>query len=214
MSLTKKMKESGVRQKKRKELAARIARAGLTLFLERGYEQTTLDDIAAAANISRRTFFSYFKSKEDVLFGYAGSGFADALIPAIMEDTSTDEPLSLARMCFIKLATRFETRESVLADKLLRSTEALRIRKDGLSLQLEQSLTEAFWARWPDVERREELRLTSMIANGLLRIALEKWRSGSGKFSLASCIGETFDSLEKMRCAKAPLLLSPKLTCQ
>jgi AcrR family transcriptional regulator len=41
--------------------------AAAKIFSERGYQGTTLDDIAAAANISRRTFYSYFRSKDDLL---------------------------------------------------------------------------------------------------------------------------------------------------
>lgn len=41
----------------------------MRLFLEQGFEQTTIDQIAAAAGISRRSFFRYFGTKEDVLLG-------------------------------------------------------------------------------------------------------------------------------------------------
>ena len=39
----------------------------MALFLERGFEATTIDDIATAADMSRRSFFHYFASKEDVV---------------------------------------------------------------------------------------------------------------------------------------------------
>ena len=46
-----------------------LCRVGMSLFLERGFEQTTVDDIAAAAGIGRRTFFRYFASKNDLPWG-------------------------------------------------------------------------------------------------------------------------------------------------
>ncbi len=57
----------GVRERKRRETLQRITDAGIRLFVEKGYEATTLDEIAAAAGISRRTFFYYFKSKDEIL---------------------------------------------------------------------------------------------------------------------------------------------------
>lgn len=48
---------------------AELCRVGMRLFVERGFEQTTVDDIAAAAGIGRRTFFRYFASKNDLPWG-------------------------------------------------------------------------------------------------------------------------------------------------
>ena len=48
---------------------AELERLAITLFLERGFEETTVDDIAAEAGIGRRTFFRYFSSKNEVPWG-------------------------------------------------------------------------------------------------------------------------------------------------
>ncbi|WP_046731303.1 mycofactocin system transcriptional regulator [Streptomyces humi] len=63
---------------------AELERLGFELFAERGFDHTTVDDIAAAANIGRRTFFRYFASKNDLVWGDFEEQLArlDALLTA------------------------------------------------------------------------------------------------------------------------------------
>jgi AcrR family transcriptional regulator len=55
--------------RKRQQTSARIVEAAVALFTERGFDATTADDIAEAAECSRSTLFRYFGTKEDILFG-------------------------------------------------------------------------------------------------------------------------------------------------
>ena len=61
--------QGGLRERKRRDTLQRIAQTGLDLFIAKGYEETTLDDIAAAAGISRRTFFHYVSLRMVAMVG-------------------------------------------------------------------------------------------------------------------------------------------------
>ena len=67
----------GLRERKKLQTRGTIARAALRLFAERGYDETTLADIAEAADVAPRTIFAYFDSKEDILLSEEGTFLND-----------------------------------------------------------------------------------------------------------------------------------------
>jgi AcrR family transcriptional regulator len=83
------MTDTGLRERKKQRTREAIVEAALRLFEERGFEQTTIADIAEAADIAPRTFFGYFPSKDDVLFADFQETF-DGL-SARLSDRSDDE---------------------------------------------------------------------------------------------------------------------------
>jgi mycofactocin system transcriptional regulator len=66
---------------------AELEQIALDLFIRNGFTETTLDDIAAAAGIARRTFFGYYSSKNDVVWGDF-----DALLRGMEDWLATDHP--------------------------------------------------------------------------------------------------------------------------
>src|ERR1700744_4478825 len=142
-----------LRERKRRVTLDRIAAIGLKLFVENGYESTTLDAIAAASGISRRTFFYYLKSKEDVLMAHESGNFPSALRPAFLKQSPKQSPIDAARKTFLALASMYETKESIVADRIVRSIDTLRLRKEALLVQMEEVLAEAMYEMWPDKNR-------------------------------------------------------------
>ncbi|HVX78247.1 MAG TPA: helix-turn-helix domain-containing protein [Bradyrhizobium sp.] len=190
-------RQEGVRERKRRETYERIIEKGLRLFVKNGYEGTTLDAIAEAAGISRRTFFYYFKSKEDVLLAAHDSGFRQALRPAMLDESPDQAPLDAVQKCLIKLASRYETKESVVFDRLMDSTAALRARKEAVFVETEQILWDAMCELWPAPARRDGLRLVAMVAMGTLRLALDKWKQDDAAHPLAHYLRQAFTLLAK-----------------
>ena len=184
-----------LRERKRRMTLDRIAEVGLKLFAENGYEQTTLDAIAAASGISRRTFFYYLKSKEEVLLAHESGNFPQALRPTFLKQSPKQTPINAARKTFLALASMYESRESIVADRILRSIEPLRLRKEALLVQMEELLAEAMYEMWPDESKRPSLRLDAMMAIGALRFAKENWRKDEAAQPLTHYIDEAFDLL-------------------
>ena len=90
--------EVGLRERKKLKTRAAIQREGLRLFLEKGFQETTIEEIAEAVEISPSTFFNYFPSKEDV-------ALADDLDPLLIEAFNA-QPANLNAIGALRRAMR------------------------------------------------------------------------------------------------------------
>jgi AcrR family transcriptional regulator len=121
----------GLRERKKRETRRALTQAALELFVERGYDETTLADIAEAAGVSTRTIFSYFPSKEDILFcpmSEMSTALAEALAarPAGMDALATLREFILAA---VDQKTELDRKlgELIAADATLTSHQLARI---------------------------------------------------------------------------------------
>ncbi len=186
----------GLRERKHRETKQRIAATGLRLFLANGYESTTLDTIAAEAGISRRTFFSYFKSKEDVLFVWQSEAW-NAVWADVLTVSPDEHPLDAVRDVFIRHLAPYANEEMRAIDRLLRSSESLRARKQVAYEQYEQALFATLCEVWRQPQRRPVLRMLAMACIGVVRLSLDTWnQQGTANKTLAEVLQEGFASLK------------------
>lgn len=83
-----------------------------------------------------------------------------------------------------------------MVDGLIRSTEALRTRKQAVFVEMEQTVFAALCELWPRPKRRASLRIIAMVSIGAMRLAMETWRQENGKRSLAKYLRENFATLK------------------
>jgi AcrR family transcriptional regulator len=114
-------------QERKQELVRNeIFNAAWRLFGERGYEATTVADIAAAAGVSRRTFFRYFSSKEDVI-EETSDDIAEEMLAAMAARPADEPPLvSIEQALVPVLEPRLNTERSRTIIRLLRESRTLR----------------------------------------------------------------------------------------
>lgn len=185
-----------LRERKRRETRQRIAETGLRLFLANGYETTTLDTIAAEAGISRRTFFSYFKSKEDILFVWQSGGWR-VVREDLLNVSPEEHPLDAVRDVFIKHLAHYSNNEMRSIDRLLRSSAALRARKQAFYEEEEQAMFATLCEIWRQPQRRPALRMVAMACIGVVRLSLEAWsQQDTTNQPLADVLQEGFASLK------------------
>ena len=165
---------TGLRARKRQQTRERLTRAAMALFLEHGFEATTLDDIAAAADISRRSFFHYFESKEDVVFAWHEEITA-ALIAAVAARPANESMLAAAENAISAMVRQLEPNEAMAMAQLKRDNPALQARDQVKYEKLERALAEALGKRAGHRSEKLGARLVAMIATGAMRIGGELW---------------------------------------
>jgi AcrR family transcriptional regulator len=164
----------GLRERKRRQTRERIANAAMALFLERGFEATTIDEIAAAADVSKRGFFDYFPTKEDVVAAWQDE-FSNALIAAVAARPANEPLTKVVQEALTSTIVNAINPQSLAIGRLIQNTPSLRARDHLKYAKLEQGLTEALIARAKRKPDQLRIRLLAMITIGALRVAGQTW---------------------------------------
>jgi AcrR family transcriptional regulator len=130
----------GLRARKKQQTRDTIGRVALRLFADRGYDETTLAEIAEAADVAPRTIFAYFDSKEDILFSEE-SGYLDELKRMLDErpaGTTTVDALREFVGCM-----KSPDEDDKLRKKVIMANPALQMKMRARHVQLEPMLSES-----------------------------------------------------------------------
>lgn len=164
--------EGGRRARKKAETRRRIVDSARALFMERGFVATTLDDIAAAADISKRSFFDYFRSKEDVVAAWQDD--FKAMLIADVEARPASEPLLVAaERALISSLGRYDLEDARVHASLRFETATLQARDQLKYETLERELADALLKRATGSDSEMRARLVAMIVVGALRVSSE-----------------------------------------
>jgi AcrR family transcriptional regulator len=183
-----------LRQRKRTEQYDRIVRVGHGLFLEQGYETTTIDMIAQEADISRRTFFHYFPSKEDLLFTVKGE--FEWMKEAAAQCADDAPPLTAAEQILEEVAKKFATREFRAIDEIVRPTPSLMARRHIHYERWEKALAAAMIHRWPQGDDLA-MRMAALSGIAILRVASDLWSLEKYRRPLHTYLASGFAGLRR-----------------
>ncbi|MGW1737611.1 TetR/AcrR family transcriptional regulator [Nocardia sp. NPDC001965] len=141
-----------LRDRKRARTRRALVDAATELFESRGYDETTVADIAAAADIGARTFFGYFASKEELLFPESDSR-VQATLAAIADRGTQEEPADVLLRALTQVATASDEMVSplaVLRTRLIRTVPAVRGRALQMQFDAQREIAQHLAQAFPD----------------------------------------------------------------
>ena len=192
--------------RERKKLATRrgIRRVALELIAERGFSHVTVEDIAAAADVSPRTFFNYFPSKEAVLFG-ADPGRAEEVRARLVHDLPGHSALEVLRAVLTDRARQLAAELAALGGdparwaaqvKAAQADPQLRAAQASHMAQVEASFASALAERLgTDPDRDPYPTLLASAATAVLRATMSFWAGAGGTVPLEQLADAAFRAL-------------------
>jgi AcrR family transcriptional regulator len=185
-----------LQERKQELVRAELASAAWDLFGKKGYEATTVAEIAAAAGVSRRTFFRYYATKDDVVTETSDE-LAEAMLTAVAERPRDEPPLVAIKRALVPvLEPRLvRTARARTIIRLLRESRSLRrammerhaLMEERLAAQLAERLG-------ADPAKDSAPALLAFVARAMLDTAFNVWYD-QGKKDVAALVDELFASL-------------------
>ncbi|GAB3968285.1 TetR family transcriptional regulator [Actinoallomurus acanthiterrae] len=184
-----------MRERTRRAVRAELAELALGLFVERGYERTTVEDIAAAAGLSRRSFFRYFPTKEDVLFGDVDD-LAEQIAAEIRARPGDEDAWACLHTVLRDWEPRIHTAQRELTGlRLIETTPALRARLHQRRDELRDRIATALRERPGAPLDAFTADLLTAAAGAALDAVAREWLRSDGTADRAALIDQAFTLL-------------------
>jgi len=188
-----------LRERKKAKTRELLIQAAMTLFSRKGFDETTIDEIVEAAEVSRRTFFRYFAAKELIAFPHQQK-YVDKFRALLAEKRPDKTPFAKVRIACLKMAALYmEGREEHLAQwRIIQSSPTLIARGDQFDIEWETAIAECMLLdrETTPVEQRQA-RFRAAAIMGVIRAVILQWYESECRADLFKLGEEAFDSLEK-----------------
>lgn len=193
----------GLREAKKDRTRAQLLEAALELIARQGFEQTTVNDIAAAVQVSPRTFLRYFPTKEDVIVSWVDQGMA-----ILMGSLETRPPQESAAEALVvaarEMLTAYQARGKffLVIERVIETSPQVAARKEQMMEALAQDVRAKLIQR---ARKNTQPALIYDVYTGavfaMIRAAIRAWAATNGREPLVGL----FD-----KAASAVRLVNPK----
>jgi AcrR family transcriptional regulator len=182
---------------------ARLQDAALALYDERGFDQTTVEEIAKRAGLTKRTFFRHFTDKREVLFG-GSENSEDLLVNAVLTAPASAGPLDAVGLGLAALSGRFGEQGELVARRfrIVRASPELWERQLIKFSAMAEAVARALRARGvgdPAAILAAEVGVTA------LRVASDQWVRGSNGKGPRKLVAEALAELRAIASKEASL---------
>jgi AcrR family transcriptional regulator len=171
----------------------------MELYVERGFDQTTVAEIAERAGVTARTFFRYFADKREVLF--AGSeSLQEGLVAALEDAPQSASPMAAVWAALAAAAAMLGERHeySRLRQTVITANAELQERELIKMAALSAALADGLRRRGV---RDTDASLAAEVGIAVLRVAFERWVSGPRTRKLSQTMRESFDQAKALASA-------------
>lgn len=196
-----------LRERKKDQTRDALARAAFELFQQKGYEATTVAEIARAANVSRRTFFRYYATKDALLF-VEDDDHITRFRELLDDRRPGDSDFAPVRRACLGLATEFmRDREQVIARaRIIDASPALSKQERQQDMLWEQAIAEALLdaVSEPSEAASRRARVFAGAVFGAIRAAMSEWYRDGGRRDLVALAREglaLFEGASSLRVA-------------
>jgi AcrR family transcriptional regulator len=175
----------------------RLQQAAMQLFDKRGFDETTVAEIAAQAGLTERTFFRHFADKREVLFE-GSSQLEEAIVAALAGAPAGAAPIEAVAIG-LEAAGRFFTAErreySRRRNAIITANAELRERELIKLASLGSAIAEALRARGIP---RSAASLSAEAGLGVFRVAFERWVEKTNERDWADLVNESLAHLKEL----------------
>lgn len=188
----------GLRERKKQRTHDDLQRVALQLFTQRGYHDVTIEEIAAAVDVSPRTFYRYFSSKEDLVLGSVPE-MVDATRTALDARPVTEPIMDSIRSVTVDLVAEYasDVEANRIRSGIIAASPELQQRSAERQPIMEAVLVPFVAARLGmDAERDLAPQVIVSCTVAVTRIAVNRWTAHGGGRDLAATIDEALQLID------------------